>query len=319
MIRICLLLVFALPVMADDVIIVGQGGEPELETKFQNWGKRLRDVLIELGRDAEQIHLLTTERTGRQPTLTEIRELFADLAQRHDREADLFVYLIGHGTYLRDIAKLQVPGDDLAASELDGLLAAVPAGKTILINSASASAGFINVLSKQGRIIGAATKSVYEENATEFTEYFIQGLEKGGADRNRDQRISIWEAMLYGAMQTEAFFDANGLIATEHAIIDDNGDGLGTRLYVDPERETEVRPQDNPDGDLARATFLKDFTFPEKAPEALVASYLSLMDRVTELKGKKKGMAETRYYAELETLFLKAARVHREIRGYGEE
>jgi len=310
-------IVFALPVLAEDIIICGSGGEPHYENRFADWGKRLQTVLVDvLGRTEQEVHLLTGSDEQARSDLANLRNLFSQLAKTHKKEEDLFVYLIGHGSYLRQVSKLQVPGEDLNANELADMLASIPARRTVVVNSASASAGFINVLSKSNRIICSATKSAYEGNATEFMEFFIQGLEEGLADSNRDGRISVWEAAQLAAALTEAHYLEAGLIATEHAVLDDNGDGLGTRLYLRPEMEPETKAPETPDGKLARSAFLKDFTFPKDAPQKLVADYLSVMTQVEALSAKKTAMEKGDYYGQLEQLFLKAARLHREIRSY---
>ncbi|MDJ0841648.1 MAG: hypothetical protein QNK37_34390 [Acidobacteriota bacterium] len=307
-------LLAALPLWADDIIICGTGGEPEFDERFQSWGNRLKTVLVDkLGREEDQVQLLMPGKGG---TLKNIRKVMDKLAGSHDKDQDLFIYLIGHGSYLREEAKLQIEGPDLSAEQLAAMLAPIPARRVVVINGASTSAAFINVLSAKDRIICTATKSVYEQNATEFMAFFIQGLEEGLADTNRDQRISVWEAAEQAAALTESFYAGEGLIATEHAILDDNGDALGTRLHLDPTRETEVRENPQADGDMAKETFIKDFTFPKTAPKQLVDDYLALMNQVEKLKDQKKRLPKAEYYDRLEKLFLKAARMHREIRTY---
>ena len=48
------------------------------------------------------------------------------------------------------------------------------------------------------------------------------------ADTDRNGRVSILEAFEYARKQVAAEYQRNGLLQTEHAILDDNGDKEGS-------------------------------------------------------------------------------------------
>jgi hypothetical protein len=321
----------AAPASSRDIIICGSGGDKTYEEKFAAWGTRLRKALLgQLGRSAEGVVLLveSADRAttpARASDLETIRSVLKEAANQVGPEDDLFIYLVGHGSCWRNVSRFHIPGPDLTADELARLVEPIPARRLVVVNAASCSAGFINALSRPGRIICAATKSVDEKNATEFMEYFLQGLEDGSADQNRDERISVLETCRQAAALTEASYVGKGLIATEHALLDDNGDGQGTRLVGDLQSDAPsdksttatAAATDRPDGALAAQCFLRDFMFPPTVPRDLVARYRSLLSRIEELKGKKSAMESQAYYAALETLLVEAAQAHREIRRAG--
>lgn len=315
----------AAPAMVTDIIICGSGGDETYTKKFAAWGQRLRKALVEkLDRAPESVALLlnpvdgaTTPATS--PTLETIRTVLENTSHTLGPNDDLFLYLIGHGSHWRGVSRFHIPGPDLTADALARWLEPIRVRRLVLINAASSSAGFINTLSRSGRIICTATKSVEERNATEFMEYFLQALEDGSADQNRDERISVLEACRQAAALTEAFYIGKGLIATEHALIDDNGDGKGIRLVEELQGDAALENRatdaaDRRDGALAAQCFLKDFSFPDSVPRELVDRYLSLLSQVEELKRKKSQMETDAYYAALETLLVEAARTHRQIR-----
>ncbi|MDK1020348.1 MAG: hypothetical protein QGD90_01770 [Candidatus Hydrogenedentes bacterium] len=310
-------------------LLCGSGGEAEYSEKFRDWGMRLRDTLVmRLGVPAGNVVLLTEPETDIQtPALTttnlkSIRAVFAAMSDSVTPDDDLFVYFIGHGSYLKNISKFHVPGADLTADELDELLQAIPARRTIVLNGTSSSAGFINVLSGEGRVICTATKSVSEINATEFMGFFIEGLEDGSADRNHDDRISFLEACEQASELTASWYTSEGLIATEHAILDDNGDGLGSRLPIEifdlsaEEDEDTAGGDEILDGALARQCYIKDYSFHPNVPQELIDTYLSALVEVEALKAEKLQLAEEAYFAQLEEVLLKAARSNRKIRSY---
>lgn len=311
--RMVLLLCAFLPLCAEDVILVGSGGNPEYRERFGDWANRLERVLVDhMGRSSDQVHVLKPVDQG--SNLKAVRALFERLARQHQSSEVLFVYLIGHGSYLRGVSKFQIPGEDLDADELKRLLDKVPAKNQVVIASGSTSAPYVNALSKEGRVITAATKSATEQNATEYMALFLQALEEGLADQDRDERISVWEASRQAASLTESWYGTNGLIATEHSILDDNGDGLGTRLFDDQYYDDNRKAVAEEDGALAREIFIKDFQFPDHVPQALIDDYLGLVAKARLLKARKKQMGEKTYWQALEQVMFQAAQKHQEIR-----
>lgn len=298
-----------------DLIVCGSGGEVEYEERFADWGGRLKRVLVEdLGHRSENVRLLveTGEDADGRSDLSAIRAAFEGLGKQVGERDDLFVYLIGHGSFRRKVAKLNIPGADLSADELDGLLSGISARRIVVVNGASASAAFINTLSGNGRIICTSTKSVDERYATQFMEYFIQALEEESADQNRDDRISVLEACQQAASLAEAWYMGAGLLSTEHGLLDDNGDGLGSRLLEGPEKERRRRSAE--DGKLAANCFLKDFQFPPGASPEMIEAYRTILQEVERLVQKKTEVAPDVYDRDLEALLVKAARLHRRLR-----
>ena len=309
------------------VILCGSGGEPEFSATYKSWGTRLQDVLVgQLGVPEDRVVLLTEGLNEDPPPLTttsleSIRDIFGALSGRVTAADELFTYIIGHGSYLKNVSKFHIPGEDLTAEEFDSLLEAIPAKRMIIVNGTSSSAGFVNVLSGEGRVICVATKSVSEINATEFMGFFIEGLEDGSADRDHDERISILEACEQASELTASWYVSESLIATEHALLDDNGDGLGSRLPIevfaaDADEESEKDAEEVLDGALARESFVKDYSFHADVPQELIDTYLGALEAVNALRLNKAELAEDDYFARLEEILLKAARANREIRSF---
>lgn len=305
--------------VADDyhVILSGSGGEPEYRDRFWEWGQRLSTALTAHAEaDPDRIFWLAEPGEG-QPGDSEaiaresIQALFESVAQRIDENDDLYIYIIGHGSAYAREPRFHIPGPDATAGDFQRWLEGMPARRVVVLNSTPASAAFINVLSGPDRVICTATKSVGEFNATRFMEHFIQALEDGSADRNHDERISFEEVCAQAAELTAGWYTSEGLIATEHAILDDNGDGLGTRLF-NPE-PVEMKDPEAQDGKLAAKVYLKDFSFPDSVPQELVDAYLAALDAVEMWKEQKGELERGAYYAGLEERLLNAARLNRDI------
>src|SRR5690606_24894685 len=143
-------------------------------------------------------------------------------------------------------AKFMVAGPDISAADFQAWLDALPASRQVIINTASASAAFINILSRPGRIICTSTRSGTEQNAAEFMEHLIVTLEQGRGYADRHGGTTLVELCDAAAAATLQWYEVQGYIATGHALLDDNGDGLGTRLPLDPAEATA-----EPDGTVA--------------------------------------------------------------------
>jgi hypothetical protein len=107
------------------------------------------------------------------------------------------------------------------------------------------------------------------------------------------------------------------LIPTEHSLLDDNGDGLGSRLLDMPDFAFVLDSGGGEDGFTADKVYLKDLGFPPGVPQELINRYLAVLDKITELKRSKESVEEKVYYADLEKLLLEAAQANREIRRVG--
>lgn len=296
------------------LIVCGSGGEPAYEETFTDWGIRLRQALIaSCDHDPDHIVLLTesgdqpeaTAATSRESILSRLRELGVRTAPTDQ----LLVVLIGHGSYRNRQAKLIVPGPDLTAEDLDATLQMSKARRTIVLNTASVSAPFLNTLAKEGRIIITSTRSHEQVDATQYAEHWIAALEDGSADRNRDERISVWEVAEQAALLTARAYSGKKQVASENAILDDNGDGKGTRLHTE-----EGAKVSSPDGSLARRTYLKDVTFPEEIPKEWVTAYQQAIERVEAWIAEKELVDSATYVKRLEELLLDAAKKNEKIR-----
>jgi hypothetical protein len=186
------------------------------------------------------------------------------------------------------------------------MLSALPTRRVIVFNLASASGEFIKPLAAKGRIVVTATRSGQETNATRFMEYLLVAMLAADSDTDQDGHISVLEAFLYANRLTAEFYTRAGRLATEHALLDDNGDGVGHQKL------------EGGDGLLARATYLDSLNVEQAATNAAIARLMRdrtrLEGEIAQLIGRKSVMPETEYETELERLFVELAKVNRSIK-----
>lgn len=286
------------------VIIVGAGGEPEYAKQFEQWTTELRSALSErFGFDTQNLTVLANAKA------TDVKDTFTQLKSKLEPNNVLFVFLIGHGSFDGKEAKFNLVGPDIAAAEYNALLTALPTKRVVVFNMASASGEFVKSLSAKGRIVITATKSGQESNATRFAGFFIAALKATDADTDQDGHTSVLETFVYANRLTADFYTRAGRLATEHALLEDNGDGVG-----------QEKPE-NGEGLLARATYLDSLSVNEAAATAATSKLLRERTRleaeIEQLIARKSNMAEAEYEASLEKLFIELAKVNRSIKQAG--
>lgn len=299
------------------VVVSGAGGTEEYRDRFHEWGLRVVQAAVDkYGFDPADVVWLA-ERPDRDalidgPSRREnIEAALTDLAARAGGRDAVMIVLIGHGSSNAGESRFNVPGRDLSATDFAFLLDEFGTRTVVFANTASASGGFISEMSGPNRAVITATRSPREGNATRFAEFFTEAFAGEAADTDKDERVSVLEAFAYARREVERSFQEAGLLATEHALLDDNGDGEGSSF----EDENAL------DGALARTVFLARSTGPVSAelaadPElgALYDKRQELEERIAALSALKETMDAERYEAELEELLVELTLTTRAIR-----
>jgi len=306
------------------LVIVGVGGDEAHRERFHE----LAATLVDAARDrhglaADRVVYLG-ERLEIDPDRIKDRstwemvaaEVWA-LGQRSAPGDTVFLVYIGHGSQQGDDVRLNLPGPDPSAGDVRSAFDVLAGRTVVFVNTASSSGAFLEPLSGERRIIVTATKTGGERDETEFAQYFVEAY--GGddtvvaaADGNKDGRLSVLEAFVYARQRVVEHYEQDGLLLTEHAQLDDDGDGVGSMDFG----------VESADGRLARAVFLSDAGHGETAavetddPELtrLYAERQALETRLEELQRLGAAAGGAAYAAELENVLVDLARTSREIR-----
>jgi hypothetical protein len=291
------------------VILSGASGDEEFAKRFKGWTAELRNSLVErFGFDEARVTVLSESPEGKalRATAEEVRRAFASLKASAGPDSTVFIFLIGHGTFDGRAAKFSLVGPDLPANEYAELLGGLASKRVVVFNMASASGEFIKPLSGRGRVVVTATRSGVEQNATRFPEHFIAALASRDSDADQNGRVSVLEAFELASRLTAEQYKSTGRLATEHALLDDSGDGVGHATA------------EGGDGALARSTYLDSFSNEQAAANAETGRLLRERERlegeVEQLKTRKGLLPETEYEAELERIFVSLAKVNRSIK-----
>ena len=297
------------------LVVVGLAGDPEHGELFHKWGAELAESAGHLRIPQDHVVYLVDQpaegeaRVTGKATLDEINKTFDRFAKQATPDDALYVVLIGHGSYDGKAPKFNLPGPDISAADFATQFKRLPMRQIVFVNTASASGPFVNELSGPGRTIIAATRSGAENYATLFGGYFVDALSGEEADADKNRRVTMLEAFQFAKAAVQRAYDKEGLLSTEHAVLDDNGDKVGS-----PDPSTTAA-----DGKVAALMAIGSAADAMPLPadpklRALILERRDLEHRVESLRLLKDNMDPAKYQSELEKLVTDLALKTREIR-----
>lgn len=294
------------------ILLAGVSGDPDLQKMYLKEIADLHAVLtgpLEFPRDRVVVLFDDPSKNSDliqyRSTLENFKEVCRQFAVRVNKDDLVFVFIEGHGSYDGKVYKLNLVGPDPTAEDLAAVLYSIPARRFVIVNATNCSGGSIPALSQEGRILIAATKSGMEKNQTHMGQYFIDAFKNSAADSDKNGRVSIIEAFTYVRQKVEDYYNSEGILQTEHPVLDDNGDA---------QAQSEPTPA-NGEGLLARTTFLDAGSRENLNPEQqeLAHAAQELEKQIETLKYAKGEMSEAEYEKKLEDLLLKLARINAKL------
>lgn len=292
------------------IVVAGAAGEAEFAPDFELQIKAWAKVSEQAG---ARHHALGEGVAGDAPggaAATSDRDRLRERLTAEDKEGlgELWLVLIGHGTFDGREAKFNLRGPDVSAAELSEWLK--PFRRPLaIVHTTSSSAPFLAKLSGPGRVVVSATRSGHEQNYARFGKFLAEAMTDPKSDLDKDGQISLLESFLSATHRTKEFYKTEGRLATEHALIDDNGDGLGTPADWFRGVLATKRARDGAalDGPRAHQMHLLRSTEEQQLSPELRAKRDHLELQLAELRTRKAKLPEEKYLAELERLLLQLA------------
>ena len=289
------------------VVVVGAEGAVQFEKLFYEWADRWLAAAKQAGHDVIAIG----REAGDSKEVDRTRLQTALQGATAEKNAELWIVLIGHGTFDRREAKFNLRGPDVSAKELAEWLKPV-ARPTAVVNCAAASAPFLGALAGPNRVVIAATKSGSEQNFARFGDFLSLAIADPKADLDKDDQTSLWEAYLAAARRTAEFYSTDGRLLTEHALLDDSGDGLGVRAdqfrgLMPIEETKDGKPLD---GQHAHQWHLVRNATDSALPPDVLKKRNELERAVLTLRDRKSKLPNDEYLLELERLLIELAELN---------
>lgn len=293
----------------DLIIVVGAAGEDGYGGKFREWATRWEAAGR---RGGWRTHLIGFDDPAADSGAADRPRLERALAEAAvEKEAELWIVFIGHGTFDKRATKFNLRGPDVSPEDVATWLVAVER-PVAMIDCSSASGPFLQKLAGRNRVVVTATKSGGEQFFARFGDHVSRAIDSPAADLDKDGQTSLLEAFLEASRLTKRFYDDDGgRIVSEHALLDDNGDGFGSPAdaYRGLEPKAAADPTKPFDGLTAHLWHLvRSDADAALAPEQL-RQRTELELAVHALRRRKAEMPADAYFAELERLLLKIAEI----------
>jgi hypothetical protein len=311
----CLAVGWSLPAHAAEpkpavIVVVGAPGEALYGEQFRTWASRWEAAAKKASAELTTIGLAESP-AGAAKTDRELLEgRLNELAKAPSTEA-VWLVLIGHGTFDGKTSRFNLRGADVTPAELSAWLKPIERPLAIL-NCASASGPFLVELSAKNRVLIAATKSGPEYNFARFGDYLSAAMTDPKADLDKDDQTSLLEAYLMAAGGVNEFYKTEARLATEHALLDDNGDKLGTPpdFFQGVRAVKSAKSGAAPDGLLASQFVLVRSSREEQLPAATRARRDELERDLATLRLKKAKLPEAEYFSLLEPLLIELSKLY---------
>ena len=288
------------------LVVVGAAGEEEFGQVFTESAGRWAKACREAGAKLTMIGLETN------PPGSDYERLQQTLAsETKDGAAELWLVLLGHGTFSGKEAKFNLRGADVSATELTEWLKPFRRPLAVL-NTSSASSPFLAKLSGTNRVIITATRSGHEVNYARLGRFLSEAIADPESDLDKDGQTSLLEAFLSGSRRTAEFYSNEGRLATEHALLDDNGDGLGTPpdWFRGVRAIKRAKAGAMPDGLRAHQFHLVRGGSDLALAPATRTRRDEIELSIAQLRELKGSLGEEEYYSRLERLLLELARLY---------
>jgi hypothetical protein len=292
-------------------IITGAAASDEIRDRYHRWSINLADTLAtEYGYAEDHIILLLDDGSSEMRTShidgssrrEDIERQINALQNRVKQGDQVTFFLIGHGSSTGSESKFNIVGPDITGAEFAEWLGGFAQQDIVVVNTTSASYEFSRELSTRGRVVISATRSRAERFDPMFAGFFIEALQERKGDRDKNNRVSMLEAFNYARNSVEAWYREQGRLATEHAVLDDSGDGM---FSMEPAPTMA-------DGQLAEIAYIDVRAAGEEkqSPQAreLLAEIQDLERSVFILRGQKSNYLEDDYWRRLEVLLVDLAR-----------
>ncbi len=285
------------------VVVVGAAGSAEFEQPFRTWAERWQTAAKQGNAEFTQITNVANEQ---QP-----KEQLREVLKKHGISNEpLWLILIGHGTFDGKIARFNLTGPDLSAAELKEMLQPC-AGPVAVINCAASSGPFLAELAAPQRVVITAAQSGHEYNFAHLGDFLSASIVAPAADLDKDEQTSLLEAYLLASSRLREFYKKEGRLATEHALLDDNGDKLGTP--ADWFRGLRVVKRSKAgataDGSRARQFVLVRSPREVQLPASIREQRDALERQLAELRERKGTLPVDEYFAQLEPLLIQLAKL----------
>jgi hypothetical protein len=192
-------------------------------------------------------------------TASQLFAVAAELSNRVKADDRFIFYYLGQANIVQDTLRLNLPGKDITHEQLADALRPIRGASRLIILDCPGAGLAIRSFAGENNIVIAGARSD-QPYGTRFSPYFIPALADPNSDTNTDGRVSLLEAFTAVCKQLDEFYSSQDLVKIENAILEDDGDGVGSQRPWKYEEELH-------DGAVADKYFLSDYKVRKEVPD----------------------------------------------------
>ena len=230
------------------LIVCGLSGDAAHHKLFaESVGKLHEGLTKQLGFAADNVQVLFGDpvqepdpevvQSAKRATREELEKCVSELRDKLQPEDALWVIVLGHSHYDGKHSWLNLPGPDIHQLDFGKLFADLTAREQVFVITTPTSGFFVKPLSAKGRVVITATEVDWETNETEFPHELARVLsalpEAKEFDIDQDGTSTLFDLYVTVVRNLAQSYLERELLATEHPLLDDNGDGRGTEVQID--------------------------------------------------------------------------------------
>ncbi len=287
------------------IIVSGAPGTDDYAQVFPKWAAQWRKACAAGNVSALSIGDGKADQSDREQLRLALESV---TRESHD---PLWIVLLGHGTFNGQDAKFNLRGDDISAVEMAEWLK--PFQRPIVFVGGFATSGaWLKPLAGNDRILVTATRNGGENNYSRFGGYFSKSIADPDADLDHDGQTSVLEAWQNAARKTAEFYESEGRLATEHSLLEDNGDGIGTPVdwFEGVRVVKKSKSGAAADGTRAHQIHLIPSADERQLPPEMRAKRDDLELQLAHLRENKANLPPDEYYAQVEAIMVDLARLY---------
>ncbi len=206
------------------------------EALSRQWGFAAGDVQLLFG-DESQDSDIEPLKSAHRSTREELEQAVAKLRERLHPDDALWVIVVGYSHYDGKYSWLNLPGPDIHQLDFAKLFNGLTAAQQVFVITTPTSGYYIKPLSAKGRVVMTATETDWETNETEFPHELARVLSAPPPakdfDIDGDGVVSLFDLYVTTTRNLAQSYLEREFLATEHPLLDDNGDGRGTEVQID--------------------------------------------------------------------------------------
>jgi hypothetical protein len=178
-------------------------------------------------------------------TKASVKTAIEELNERVPQDAACWIVLLGHAHLYGQRCQFNVSGEDIDQKAFGEWSNQLTCREQVFLITLPVSGFWIRPLRAPSRVVISATEADLEFTGTEMPYALADVLSGNGAhaaleDHDADGSVSLLDLYIAVNLEIHGRFKARERLQTEHAQLDDNGDGRGSELqfpYLPKEEE----------------------------------------------------------------------------------